>query len=199
MHLVNLQIQLQKYLKSSVVVQSLSCILLFVTPLQDCSMPGFPVFHHLLEVAQTYVHWVSGAIQLSCPLLSPSPPAFSLSQHQGLFQGVSIRWPKYWSFSFSINPSNEYSEFVSFRIEWFDLLAVQGTLKSLLQHHICIPPGCSVHGILQERILEWGAIPFSRGSSPPREKTQVSCIADRFFTIWATKEAPKVLVLLLSS
>ena len=75
------------------------------------------------------------AIQLFHPLLSPSPPAFSLSQHQGLFQWVSsIRWPKYWSFSFSISPSNEYSGLISFRMDWFDLLAVQGTLKSLLQH-----------------------------------------------------------------
>ena len=71
----------------------------------------------------------------SHPLLSPSPPAFNLSQHQGLFQWVSslIRWPK--SFSFSISPSNEYSGLTSFRMDWLDLLAVQGTLKSLLQHH----------------------------------------------------------------
>ena len=77
------------------------------------------------------------AIQPSHPLLSPSPPAFNLSQHQDLFQGVSlrIRWPKYWSFSLSISPSNEYSGLISFRMDWFDLLAVQGTLKSLLQHH----------------------------------------------------------------
>ena len=75
------------------------------------------------------------AIQPSHPLSSPSP-AFNLSQHQGLFQSVlCIRWPKYWSFSFSISPSNEYSGLISFRIDWFDLLAVQGTLESLLQHH----------------------------------------------------------------
>ena len=65
------------------------------------------------------------------PLSSPSPPAFSLSQHQGLH----IRWPKYWSFSCSISPSNEYSELISFRIDWFELLVVQGTFKSFLQHH----------------------------------------------------------------
>ena len=78
-----------------------------------------------------------GAIQPSHPLLSTSPPAFNLSQHQDLFQGVSlrIRWPKYWSFSLSISPSNEYSGLISFRMDWFDLLAVQGNLKSLLQHH----------------------------------------------------------------
>ena len=103
----------------------------------NCSTPGFPVFHHLLELVQTHVCWVGDAIQPSCPLLPPFPPAFILSQHQGLFQwaALHIRWPKYWSFSFSISPSNEYSWFISFRIDWFDLLAVQGTLKSLLQHH----------------------------------------------------------------
>ena len=103
----------------------------------ECSTPGFPVLHHLPELAQTHVHWVSDAIQPSHPLSSPSPPAFNLSQHQGLFQWVSswIRWPKYWSLSFSIRPFNDYSGLISFRINWFDLLAVQGTLKSLLQHH----------------------------------------------------------------
>ena len=81
--------------------------------------------------------WVGDAIQPSQPLSSPSPPAFNLSQHQGLFKWVSssIRWPNYWSFSFNISPSNEYSGLISFRMDWLDLLAVQGTLKSLLQHH----------------------------------------------------------------
>ena len=101
----------------------------------DYSMPGFPVHHQLPEFTQTYVHWVSDAIQPSHPLSSPSPPAFSLSQHQGLFQWVSSLWPKYWSLSFNISPSNEYSGLISFMIDWFDILAVQGTLKSLLQHH----------------------------------------------------------------
>ena len=82
-----------------------------------------------------HVHWVGDAIQPSHPLLSSSPPAFNLSQLQGLFQWGHIRWPKYWSFSFSISPSNEYSGLISFRMDWLDLLAVQGTLKSLLQHH----------------------------------------------------------------
>ena len=78
----------------------------------------------------------NGAIQTSHPLSSPSPPAFNLSQHQSLFQWVdsSHQLPKYWSFSFSSSRSNEYSELISFRIVWFDLLSVQGTLKSLLQH-----------------------------------------------------------------
>ena len=81
--------------------------------------------------------WVGDAIQPSPPPSSPSPPAFNLSQHQGLFQWVSFshRQPKYWSLSFSISPSSEYSELISFRIDWLDLPAVQGTLKSLLQHH----------------------------------------------------------------
>ena len=93
----------------------------------DCSTPGFPVHHQLPEPMQIYVHHVSDAIQPSHPLLSPSPPAFNLSQHQGLWQwsDLRIRWPKYWIFS--ISPSNEYLGLTSFRIDWFDLLAVQGT------------------------------------------------------------------------
>ena len=103
----------------------------------DYSTPGFLALHHLPEFAQTHVHWVSDDSQPFYPLSSPSLPAFSLSQHQGLFQRVifHIRWPKYWSFSFSISPSNEYSRLISFRIDWWDFLAVQETLKSLLQHH----------------------------------------------------------------
>ena len=103
----------------------------------DYRTPGFPVFHNLPELVQTHVHRVSETIQPSHPLSSPSPPAFSLSQHQGFSNesALRIRWPKYWSFSFTISPSNEYSGLISFRIDWFDLPAVQGTLKSLLQHH----------------------------------------------------------------
>ena len=102
----------------------------------DCSTPGFPVLHHLLELAQTHVHQVGDTIQPSHPLSSPSP-AFNLSQHQtfSIVLVLHIRWPKYWSFSFSISPFNEYSGLISFRIDWFDVLDVQGTLKSLLQHH----------------------------------------------------------------
>ena len=99
----------------------------------DCSTPGFPDHHQLLGLIQTHVYRVSDAIQPSHPLSSPSPPALNLSQHQGLFKWV--RWPKYWSFSIKISPSNEYSGLISFRIDWWDLLGVQGTLKSLLQHH----------------------------------------------------------------
>ena len=103
----------------------------------DYRTPGFPVLHNLPELVQTHVHRVSEAIQPSHPLSSPSPPAFSLSQHQGFSNesALRIRWPKYWSFSFSISPSNEYSGLISFRIDWFDLLDVPETLKSLLQHH----------------------------------------------------------------
>ena len=119
----------------AVVVHLHSHVQLFVTPM-DCSTPDFPVHHHLPELAQTHVHQVSDAIQSSHPPLS-SPPSFNLSQHQGLSQWVSSshQGPKYWSFSFSISPSNEYADLISFRIYCFDLLAVQGTIKSLFQHH----------------------------------------------------------------
>ena len=116
-------------------VQSLSCIRL-CDPMNR-STPGPPVHHQLPASTQTHVHWVGDAIQPSHPLSSPSPPAPNPSQHQGLFQSVNFRvgWPKFWSFSFSISPSNEYPGLISFRMDWLDLLAVQGTLKSLLQHH----------------------------------------------------------------
>ena len=100
-------------------------------------MPGFPVHHQLLELAQTHVHQVGDTIQPSHPLLSPSPLAFNLTQHQGLFQGISSshQVANVLEFRFSISPSNEYSGLISFRINWLDLLTVQWTLKSLLQHH----------------------------------------------------------------
>ena len=100
-------------------------------------MPGFPVHHQLPEPTQTHVHHVRDAIQSSHPLLSRSPPAFNLPSIR-VFSNQSIlpiRCPKYWSFSLSISPSNEYSGLVFFSIDWLNLLAVQGTLKSLLQHH----------------------------------------------------------------
>ena len=102
----------------------------------DCSTPDLPVHHQLPEFMQIYLHWVGDANQPSHPL-SLSPPTFNLSQHQGLFNEsvLRIRWPKYWSFSFSISPSSEYSRLIFFRIDWLDLLAVQRTLKSLVQHH----------------------------------------------------------------
>ena len=103
----------------------------------DCSMPGLPVHRQLPEFIQTHIHWVGDAINhfiLSHPLLLlpsifPSIRAFSNES------ALHIRWPKHWSFSFNISPSNEYSRLISFRMDWLDLVAVQGTLKSLLQHH----------------------------------------------------------------
>ena len=98
---------------------------------------SLPVHHQLLKFPQTHVHWVGDAIQPSHPLLSPSPPP-SIFPSIRVFSNESVlhtRWPKYWSFSFSISPSNEYSGLISFRMDWLDLLVVQGTLKSLLQHH----------------------------------------------------------------
>ena len=101
----------------------------------DSSMLGFPVHHQLSELAQTHVHRISDTIQLNRPLSSPSPPTFNISIRVFSDKSVlCIRWPKYWSFSFSISPSNEYSGLISFRIDWFDL-AMKGTLRSLLQHH----------------------------------------------------------------
>ena len=103
----------------------------------DCSTPGFPVHYHLLELTQTHVHQVIDAIQPSRPLSSPSPPAFNLSQHQGLFKGVSSshQVAKVLEFQLQHQSFNEYSGLISFRMYWLDLLAVQGTFKSLLQHH----------------------------------------------------------------
>ena len=101
------------------------------------STPGLPVHHQLPEFTQTHLHRVSDAIQPSHPLSAPSPPAPNPSRIR-IFSNKStllLRWPKYWSFSFSISPSNEHPELISFRVDWLDLLAVQGTLKSLLQHH----------------------------------------------------------------
>ena len=101
------------------------------------STPGFPVHHQLREFTETHVYWVSDAIQSSHPVLSPSPPTFNISSIR-VFSNESVlrmRWPEYWSFSFNISPSNAYSGLISFRINWLDLLAVQGTLKSLLQQH----------------------------------------------------------------
>ena len=98
---------------------------------------GLLVHHQFSEFTQTHVHQAGDAIQPSHPLLSPFPPALNLSQHQGLFNEspLCIRWPKYWSFSFNISPSNEHPGLILFRMDSLDLHAVQGTLKSLLQHH----------------------------------------------------------------
>ena len=102
------------------------------------STPGLPIHHQLLESTQVLVHWVGDALQPCHPLLSPfPPPALNLSQHQGLIKesALHIRWLKYWSFSFNISLSNKRPGLTSFRMDCLYLLAVQGTLKSLLQHH----------------------------------------------------------------
>ena len=103
----------------------------------NCSTPGFPVYHHLPELAQTHVHWVGDAIQPSHPLSCPSPPAFNLSQHQSLFQWVSsslIVLARVLELQlFSNSPSNEYSGLISFRIDWFDPYDLLSTPNSCLQ------------------------------------------------------------------
>ena len=98
----------------------------------NCSTPGLPVHHQLPESTQTHIHQVGDAIQPSHPLSSPSPPAPNPSQHQSFSSEstVHMRWPKYWSFSFSISPSNEHPGLMSFRMDWLDLLADQGTQES---------------------------------------------------------------------
>ena len=124
-------------------------------------------------------------------LLLPIPPSIRIFSSEST---LCMRWPKYLSFSFSIFPSKEIPGLISFRMDWLDLLAVQGTLKSLLQHHsslqscliLCNPMNCSlpgfyVHGILQARILELVVISFFRGSSLPSDQTHVSCLAGGFF------------------
>ena len=103
----------------------------------NCSTPGLPVHHQLPEFTQTHVHQISDAIQPSHPLLSPLllppiPPGIRVFSSEST---LLMKWPKYWSFSFSIIPSKEHPGLISFRMDWLDLLAVQGTLKSLLQHH----------------------------------------------------------------
>ena len=140
----------------------------------DCSMPSFPVHHQLSEIAQTHVYTVSDTIQLSHPLSSPSSDAiqpshplsspssaFNLSQHQRVFSSESvlhIRWPECWSLSFSISHSNEYSGLISCRMDWLDLLAVQGdfqessptpqfkSINSLVLSFLYSPTLISIHG-----------------------------------------------------
>ena len=122
---------------------SASLIIQFSSVAQSCltpcdpmnlSTPGLLIHHQLPKFTQTHVHHVSDAIQPSHPLSSPSPPSPNPSQHQGLFLWVNSSWGGQ-SFSFSISPSNDHPGLISFRMDWLDLLAVQGTLKSLLQHH----------------------------------------------------------------
>ena len=116
-------------------VQSFTRIWLFADP-TDCSTPGLPVHHQFLEFTQTHVHWVGDAIHLIlCRPLLLQPSIFASIRVFSNESALRITWPKDWSFSFSISPSNEYLGLISFRMDRLDLLAVQGTLKSLLQHH----------------------------------------------------------------
>ena len=103
----------------------------------NCSMPALPVHHQIPEPTQTDVHWVGDAMQPSCPLSSPSPPALNLSKHQGLFKWVisSHQVAKVLEFQLQHPSFQWYSGLISFSMDWLDLPAVQGTLKSLLQHH----------------------------------------------------------------
>ena len=129
-------------------------------------MLGLPVLHYLLEFAQIHVHWSltpSNHLILCCPLpLSPSIfPSIRVFSNE---LALHVRWPKYWSFSFS--PSNEYSGLISFRMDWFNLLTVQGTFKSLLQHHIpkaLILWHSAFFRFSQQEYWSWFAIPFSSG------------------------------------
>ena len=183
-----------------------------------------------IELVMPSNHLILCRPLLLLPSIFPSMRVFSNEL------ALCIRWPKYWSFIFSISPSNEYSRLISFRMDWLDLLAVQGTLKSLLQHHslkasvlphsaffmvqlsyphmttgnttaltrwtfagkvkvfqshptLWGPMKYIAHGILQARLLEWVASPFSRASSQPTDQTQVSSIEGGFFTNWTIKEA----------
>ena len=142
----------------------------------DSSTPGFPVHHQLPEFIQTHVHRIHDAIQpppslsslLLLPLIFPSIRVFSNESV------LHIRWPKDWSFSFSISPSNEYSGLISFRMDWLDLLAVQGTLKSLLQYHTTVQKHqffSAQHFIFLKR-----ASPISKWDQGPRAEG-ILCLA----------------------
>ena len=154
----------------------------------DCSMPGFPVLCHLPELAQTHV---SDAIQPSYLLLSPSPPAFILSNIRVISNESALgnQVAKYWSFSFSISPSNEYSGLISFRLDWCDLLAVPGILKSLLQHHsskASILP-CSAFFMVQLSHLcltTRKTIALSRGTFVRKVMSLLFSMLSRFVTVF---------------
>ena len=115
-------------------VQSLSCVRLFAWNAACHASPSFTISQSLLKLTSTELIMPSNRLILYCPLILP-PSNFPIIRVISNESALSIWWPKYWSFSFSISPSNEYSQLISFRIDWSDLLAVQGTLKSLLQHH----------------------------------------------------------------
>ena len=134
-YILNKYYILHKYIRPQFSSVSQSCPTL-CDPM-DCSTPGLPVHHQLQEFTQTHVHWVGDAVQPSHPLLFPSPPTFNLSLHQGLFKWISSshQVAKVLEFHLHHQSFHEYSGLLSFKMDWLDLLAVQGTLKSLLQHH----------------------------------------------------------------
>ena len=149
------------------VVQSPSRVQLCDT--MDCNTVGLPVPHHLLGFAYVHVHCIGDAISSPDALFSFCPQSFPASGTFPVNQLFSIRWPKYWSFDFSISPFNEYSGLISFKIDWFDLLAVQGTLRSLLQHHS-----------LKESIL-WHSAFFMVQLSQPYVTTEIITLTIRNF------------------
>ena len=165
-----------------------SCHSIAVSDPFDCSTPGFPILYYLLELAQTHIHWICDAIQPFHPLSPSSPPFRNLSQHQGLFQWASSshhvdKVPELQLH----NQSFQWIFRADFLKDWlvwspcYPVVVVQ-VCPILCDPMVCSPPG---HGILQARILELVAIPFSRESSQIRDWTRVSCIAGRFFTFWA--------------
>ena len=163
------------------------------------STPGLPVHHHLLEFTQTHVHWVRDAIQPSHPLSSPSPPAPNPSQIR-VFSNEStlrMRWPKYRSFSFSIIPSKEIPGLISFRMDWLHFLAVQGTLKRLLQHH------SSKASILQHSVFftvqfSHPYMPTGKTFLPRRQHVLISWLESLSAVIWEPIKIKFVTVCIVS-
>ena len=155
----------------------------------DCSTAGFSVLQHLPELAQTHVHWLGDAIQPSILCCPPSLPALNLFPSIRVFQWVAlcIKWPKYWGFS--IGPSNEYSGLISFRIDWFNLLAIQGTLKSFPHKSFLFLPGSSDGKEYPPNVGDPGLIPGSRSSGGGNgNPLHYSCLENSMDigTCWAT-------------
>ena len=147
----------------------------------DWCMPGFPVFHHLPELAQTHVHWVSDAIQPCHPLSSPSPPTLNLSQHQGLFQWVSSlhHVARVLGFSFRVSPSNEYSGLISCRIDWFDLLPVY--VISIIYNQSILSKKITLSNVSGPHLIGW---------RPEKQKTECGWIDA--FELWCWRRLLRV-------
>ena len=143
----------------------------------NCNTPGLPVHHQLLELTQTHIHQVSNAIQPSHSLSSPSPPAPNPSKHQGLFQWVNSSHKVARSFSFNISPSNEHPGLTSFRLDWLDLLAVLGTLKSLLQHHSSKAPTFEVTSWTKNKVLH--SLPYESPAQRLMTNVTDKCLVSR--------------------